>query len=219
MNIHTSLNKFIFFLPNFIFQKAIYTSCILFVFIFCYMHIKLFVVWCSLCSIPFLLRDCKVLCCICGGNNLESNTRKLRTHIYWNNQITYNPHTGNHSFLFSFWFKKINCVLSMYIFPLPDLSWGITIRCSWVWYVGHPSVFFFFLFFCFFFGRGFIPLQDIQLAYSKPSQPGAHKELFLEFFHETKQKTLIKNNFKNSPISFLKIEYSMNYPTSGTPSS
>ena len=39
MNIHTSLNKFIFFLPNFIFQKAIYTSCILFVFIFCYMHI------------------------------------------------------------------------------------------------------------------------------------------------------------------------------------
>ena len=26
MNIHTSLNKFIFFLPNFIFQKAIYTS-------------------------------------------------------------------------------------------------------------------------------------------------------------------------------------------------
>ena len=44
MNIHTSLNKFIFFLPNFIFQKAIYTSCILFVFIFCYMHIKLFVV-------------------------------------------------------------------------------------------------------------------------------------------------------------------------------
>ena len=26
---------------------------------------------------------------ICGGNNLESNTRKLRTHIYWNNQITY----------------------------------------------------------------------------------------------------------------------------------
>ena len=43
-NIHTSLNKFIFFLPNFIIQKAIYTSCILFVFIFCYMHIKLFVV-------------------------------------------------------------------------------------------------------------------------------------------------------------------------------
>ena len=91
MNIHTSLNKFIFFLPNFIFQKAIYTSCILFVFIFCYMLIKLFVVKCSLCSIPFLLRDCKVLCCICGGNNLESNTRKLRTHIYWNNQITYTP--------------------------------------------------------------------------------------------------------------------------------
>ena len=44
VNIHTSLNKFIFFLPNFIFQKAIYTSCILFVFIFCYIHIKLFVV-------------------------------------------------------------------------------------------------------------------------------------------------------------------------------
>ena len=44
MNIHISLNKFIFFLSNFIFQKAIYTSCILFVFIFCYMHIKLFVV-------------------------------------------------------------------------------------------------------------------------------------------------------------------------------
>ena len=37
VNIHTSLNKFIF-------QKAIYTSYILFVFIFCYMHIKLFVV-------------------------------------------------------------------------------------------------------------------------------------------------------------------------------
>ena len=44
MNIHTPLNKFIFFLPNFIFQKAIYTSCILFVFIFCFMHINLFVV-------------------------------------------------------------------------------------------------------------------------------------------------------------------------------
>ena len=44
VNIHRSLNKFIFFLPNFIFQKAIYTSCILFVFIFYYMHIKLFVV-------------------------------------------------------------------------------------------------------------------------------------------------------------------------------
>ena len=44
MNIHTSLNKFILFLSNFIFQKAIYTSCILFVFIFCYMLIKLFVV-------------------------------------------------------------------------------------------------------------------------------------------------------------------------------
>ena len=44
VNIHTSLNKFIFFLQNFIFQKAIYTSCILIVFIFCYMHIKLFVV-------------------------------------------------------------------------------------------------------------------------------------------------------------------------------
>ena len=29
MNIHTTLNKFIFFLSNFIFQKAIYTSCIL----------------------------------------------------------------------------------------------------------------------------------------------------------------------------------------------
>ena len=45
-----------------------------------------------MCSIPFLSRDCKVLCCICGGNNLESNTRKVRTHIYWNNQNTYNPH-------------------------------------------------------------------------------------------------------------------------------
>ena len=44
MNIHTPLNKFIFFLPNFIFQKAIYTSSILFVFIFRFMHIKLFVV-------------------------------------------------------------------------------------------------------------------------------------------------------------------------------
>ena len=44
MNIHISLNKFILFLSNFIFQKAIYTSCILFVFMFCYMHIKLFVV-------------------------------------------------------------------------------------------------------------------------------------------------------------------------------
>ena len=43
MNIHKSLNKFIFFLPNFIFQNAIYTSYVLFVFIFCYMHIKLFV--------------------------------------------------------------------------------------------------------------------------------------------------------------------------------
>ena len=41
MTIHTSLNKFIFLLSNFIFQKAIYTSYILFVFIFCYMHIKL----------------------------------------------------------------------------------------------------------------------------------------------------------------------------------
>ena len=48
MNIHTSLNKFIFFLPNFIFQKAIYISCILFVFIFCFMHIKLFNVRCVL---------------------------------------------------------------------------------------------------------------------------------------------------------------------------
>ena len=49
MNIHTSLNKFILFLSNFIFQKAIYTSCILFVFIFCYMHIKfLFNVRCVL---------------------------------------------------------------------------------------------------------------------------------------------------------------------------
>ena len=48
MNIHTSLNKFIFFLSNFIFQKTIYTSCILFVFIFCYMHIKLFNVRCVL---------------------------------------------------------------------------------------------------------------------------------------------------------------------------
>ena len=43
MIIHTSLNKFIL-LSNFIFQKVIYTSCILFVFIFCYMLIKLFVV-------------------------------------------------------------------------------------------------------------------------------------------------------------------------------
>ena len=83
MNIHTPLNKFIFFLPNFIFQKAIYTSCILFVFIFCFMHIKLLCILnCSLCSIPFLLRDCKVLCCICGGNDIESNTRKIRMHIH-----------------------------------------------------------------------------------------------------------------------------------------
>ena len=44
VNIHTPLNKIIFFLLNFIFQKAIYTSCILFVFIFCFMHLKLFVV-------------------------------------------------------------------------------------------------------------------------------------------------------------------------------
>ena len=44
MTLRTSLNKFIFLLSNFIFQKAIYTSYILFVFIFCYMHIKLFVV-------------------------------------------------------------------------------------------------------------------------------------------------------------------------------
>ena len=44
MTIHTSLNKFIFLLSNFIFQKAIYISYILFIFIFCYMHIKLFVV-------------------------------------------------------------------------------------------------------------------------------------------------------------------------------
>ena len=44
MTLRTSLNKFIFLFSNFIFQKAIYTSYILFVFIFCYMHIKLFAV-------------------------------------------------------------------------------------------------------------------------------------------------------------------------------
>ena len=32
MNIHTSLNKFIFFLPNFIFQKAIYKDIMYFIF-------------------------------------------------------------------------------------------------------------------------------------------------------------------------------------------
>ena len=36
-----------------------------------------------MCSIPFLLRDCNVSCCICGGNNIESNIRKVRIHIYW----------------------------------------------------------------------------------------------------------------------------------------
>ena len=47
INIHTPLNKFIFFLPNFIFQKAIYTSCILFVFTFC-LNCLLFNVRCVL---------------------------------------------------------------------------------------------------------------------------------------------------------------------------
>ena len=44
-----------------------------------------------MCSIPFLSRDCKVLCCICGKNNLESNTRKVWMHIYWNNQNNIHP--------------------------------------------------------------------------------------------------------------------------------
>ena len=56
-----------------------YTSCIIFVFTICFMYIKLFFVQCSLSPIPFLLRDYKNLCCICGGNNIESNTRKIRT--------------------------------------------------------------------------------------------------------------------------------------------
>ena len=34
-----------------------------------------------MCSIPFLLRDCNVLCCICGGNNLESNLLKKPNYI------------------------------------------------------------------------------------------------------------------------------------------
>ena len=64
--------------------KAIYKLCFLFVFTFSFMHIKLFVVYCSLCPIPFLLCDYKKLCCICGGNNIESNTRKIptKTHLH-----------------------------------------------------------------------------------------------------------------------------------------
>ena len=49
MNIHTSLNKFIFFLSNFIFQKAIYTSCILFSYsVICILNCLLFNVRCVL---------------------------------------------------------------------------------------------------------------------------------------------------------------------------
>ena len=100
MNIYTSLNKFIFFLPNFIFQKAIYTSCILFVFIFCYMHIKLlnfrlFNVRCVLFHFfHAIVKFCVVFVVGIIKRAIPVKYECTSTEI---TKITYNPHTGDGS--------------------------------------------------------------------------------------------------------------------------
>ena len=72
MNIQTSLNKLIFPSCQTLFSKRPFTH-----HVFClFSYSVICILNCLLCSIPFLSRDCKVLCCICGGNNLESNLLK-----------------------------------------------------------------------------------------------------------------------------------------------
>ena len=59
------------------------------------------------------------MCCICGGNNIESNTRKIRTRIYWNNKI----HTTSTSIIFQFIYLFS---VSQYFFFCNFYLWKIT---------------------------------------------------------------------------------------------
>ena len=73
-----------------------------------------------MCSIPFLLRNCKVLCCICGGKNIESNTRKIRTHIHWNNKI----HSTSTTWTF------VIADITNPLLGLDFLKFGLIVDCS-----------------------------------------------------------------------------------------